>query len=266
MVKFERPAKPQILEDKAEIWKNELLDLINKYGSFDKIPKKEKDSFFNNTYNHTEIQQTFIDESNSKCVFCEGSAELTGFLNIEHFHPKSIYYEEAFEWLNLFPSCTRCNTFKLTHDTKKEPIIHPENDNPEDYFVYNNLLLVISPNSPNKKKSQITIDKCDLWRISLLRESGGIQIEFAKEIVELAKKVVDYKQIKREFDKIKHLHNIKDALDYLKKFGESKAKYAGFYRYLLRNDQSNTIQEAIQEINKFKNKLGLTTNFELNWD
>ena len=209
MVKFERPAKPQILEDKAEIWKNELLDLVGKYESFDKIPKKEKDSFFNNTYNHTEIQQTFRDESKSKCVFCEGSAELTSFLNIEHFHPKSIYYEEAFEWVNLFPSCSRCNTSKLAHDTKKEPIVHPENDNPEDFFVYNNLLLIPSLNSPNKKKSQITIDKCDLWRISLLRELGGIQIEFAKEQLASSKTSDDEKELltaeiaQREIDLIK---------------------------------------------------------------
>jgi hypothetical protein len=70
--------------------------------------------------------------SDHKCCFCETKVnKASQYMEVEHFHAKSIYPNEVVEWKNLLPICKRCNIKKSNHDTKKEPIIHPVYDNPK---------------------------------------------------------------------------------------------------------------------------------------
>lgn len=60
-----------------------------------------------------------------KCAYCE--TKYTEYTQIEHYRPKSIYYWLAYEWSNLLPSCTKCNTkkgnkFPLINKSKKVKI------------------------------------------------------------------------------------------------------------------------------------------------
>jgi 5-methylcytosine-specific restriction endonuclease McrA len=41
-----------------------------------------------------------------RCMYCEGSEGT----DIEHFWPKSVYPERAFDWLNYLIACARCNS------------------------------------------------------------------------------------------------------------------------------------------------------------
>jgi uncharacterized protein (TIGR02646 family) len=112
----------------------------------------------------------------NKCGFCEIKLqdENDGYdkFTVEHFRPKSHYYWLGAEWTNLFPSCKRCNEnkddyFPLQFEMKRvkkenapfdsvgniifseclassksllyeQPLyLHPELDNPLDYFEIN---------------------------------------------------------------------------------------------------------------------------------
>lgn len=85
-------------------------------------------------------RQTFITEgllkySNNKCAYCECDiTEESKYLEVEHFHHKDDYPNEVVEWDNLLPSCKKCNGTKGKHDTYKEPIINPCDQDPRDYF------------------------------------------------------------------------------------------------------------------------------------
>lgn len=49
-----------------------------------------------------------------KCAYCESQYEIAGYLEVEHYRPKRLYYWLAAEWYNLLPACKRCNNGKMT--------------------------------------------------------------------------------------------------------------------------------------------------------
>ena len=51
-----------------------------------------------------------------KCVFCESPLEVSGYLEVEHYHAKTVHQHLAFDWENLLPSCRLCNNAKGDQD------------------------------------------------------------------------------------------------------------------------------------------------------
>ncbi|MDC7807108.1 HNH endonuclease [Luteimonas sp BLCC-B24] len=70
-----------------------------------------------------------------RCMYCEDS-EAT---DIEHFRPKSIFTEHAFDWENYLLACSNCNSnykrSKFPLDGAGFPLlINPMNDDPMDHL------------------------------------------------------------------------------------------------------------------------------------
>lgn len=81
------------------------------------------------------ITTPLLKMSFGKCCFCETNVnEESKYMEVEHFHPKSLYPNEVVSWNNLLPICKRCNGKKWNHDTKNIPIIHPAIDNPKEHL------------------------------------------------------------------------------------------------------------------------------------
>lgn len=100
--------------------------------------KKEGSAVWRKKY----ITDALLEMSANKCCYCECKImEASTYLEVEHFHPKSLYPDEVVAWKNLLPSCKRCNGKKGDHDTKKEPIIHPVRDNPKSHLTWKNYRL-----------------------------------------------------------------------------------------------------------------------------
>lgn len=56
---------------------------------------------------------TLRKQTSSHCSFCDGFPVASlSIETIEHFFPKSSFPERAFDWRNLFYSCTRCQAAK----------------------------------------------------------------------------------------------------------------------------------------------------------
>lgn len=114
MIKLDRPNKP------IELTQEVQLTLTEKF-------KETGESVWSKAY----IKNALVEMSSNKCAFCETKlGEESKYLEVEHFHHKSLYKEEVVEWDNLLPSCKRCNGCKSNHDTKLEPIINPCNAAP----------------------------------------------------------------------------------------------------------------------------------------
>ena len=65
-----------------------------------------------------------------KCAFCEGTLNLTSFVEIEHYHAKTVQPELVFDWHNLFPACGICNRRKadINHQGR---LLKPDKEDPE---------------------------------------------------------------------------------------------------------------------------------------
>lgn len=122
------------------------------------------------------IRNALLNESFSKCVYCETKIYASNSV-IEHFYPRAKYKEKLFEWDNLFISCENCNSYKGTkfpEDNEGKPLLlNPFIDEPSDHFFFTTDGLLES----STEKGRITIDVLGLNRFDLRhRRKTNLQI------------------------------------------------------------------------------------------
>jgi uncharacterized protein (TIGR02646 family) len=124
----------------------------------------EKFKFDDTIYNHPTVKTSLLAAQHQKCCFCERIGE-DG--DVEHFRPKQAYRQQAkqalqypgyywlaYEWNNLYFSCSACNQrhkqnlFPLANPAERaadhtqsiaqeQPLfIDPGKDNPEDFIGF----------------------------------------------------------------------------------------------------------------------------------
>lgn len=115
----------------AELTDDKVKELTERY-------QREQHPVWNEKF----IKDALLELSHGKCCYCECSVSSGGsYLEVEHFHPKSLYQNEVMLWENLLPACKRCNGHKSNHDTKQEPVIHPVQNAPQDHLSLKNYRL-----------------------------------------------------------------------------------------------------------------------------
>ncbi|MGO9262796.1 MAG: retron system putative HNH endonuclease [Bryobacteraceae bacterium] len=105
-----------------------------------------------------------------KCVFCESPLEVSGYLEVEHYHPKAVHQHLTFDWDNLLPSCRLCNNAKGEQD-HGGVLLKPDAEDPEPFFRIHPDTGHLEPH-PNldaagKHRALETIRICDLQRPAL---------------------------------------------------------------------------------------------------
>jgi len=150
-----------------------------------------------NTSVLTPIKKDLLAAFNNKCAYCEARLEIGGFSHADTFRPKNgsrgldkefselHYYWLAYEWENLYASCSVCNknkynvfpvkagTIRASIGARGEALreeanllIDPCNDNPEEYldFKPDGTVAALHP------RGQVTIDLLKLNRQGLVDE------------------------------------------------------------------------------------------------
>ncbi|CRX47364.1 TPA: hypothetical protein PXJ58_000564 [Yersinia enterocolitica] len=197
MIKLNRGVEPNILINKKDEWTKKLIDKINYFGGYEFIPDDVKKSVVSH-YSHDEIKSVLIDTTFKKCAFCECLPEDGGgYIQVEHFHPKSIYPNECFSWENFLPSCGICNNNKGTLDTKVTPIINPYDDDPKKSF-YCNFLKVLPLKNDQKainteREIMLNSNRLINSRTELLRKLQILTEELRDSIVYLKEADTDRK-------------------------------------------------------------------------
>lgn len=162
MIKIQRPeTAPEVLTEKGADEADKLKSLFN-----DGVVKFDFDS---DIYGHKSVKDKLKEIQREKCCFCESSFLHVAYGDVEHFRPKKAfkqkpgdkltypgYYWLAYDWTNLFLSCTICNRkykrnlFPLLnpeerakchtppHAEKNERpyYINPCRENPEEYITF----------------------------------------------------------------------------------------------------------------------------------
>lgn len=236
MIKLERPNIPQILIDKGEDWTPALLALIEKYGEYSKIPPTVKETVLKN-YRHDQIKEVLYPSSNKKCAFCESFPEDSGNIEIEHFHPKSLYPSEAFNWNNFLPCCRKCNSAKSDHDTKTSPIINPYIDDPENHLDVETICL-----KPKDQLGQNTIDVCQLKGTRLYRPFSDLLVNFKQFEDDLKDALDELAEKNTPIKKRNHLIKIREAIDRLENLMKPQSQYSFFCKKTITS--SNVYQRA----------------------
>lgn len=140
-----------------------------------------------------QVRDALLQMQNNRCAYCESTIsdvlENNQRGNIEHFLRKSsaFFPELKFEWNNLFYSCPNEDTCGHNKDKtvkNKEQnmlLIHPCNDNPEDFFVFesNGRIAVKSNlNEFQRKRAEFTIKAFNLNDSELVEARKNTQLQY----------------------------------------------------------------------------------------
>lgn len=246
MIKLYRNPKPKILKDNQTTWTNALLNAVSQYGDYSKIPKDIKDQLLK-YYRHEKIKEALFTSSLQKCAFCEIKPGESGNIEVEHFAPKSLYPERAFDWENFLPACRKCNGSKDDHDTLNEPIINPYDLDPAEAFYYKDIKIAAKDNQ-HKKPAELTIKICGLNSSRLLRPRADILISLHGFSDALEAAIQDYTGANTPRKKKERKRKIMEALDTIENLATPSEKLSGFCReYLQECEPIITAKKIIAE-------------------
>lgn len=223
---------PQILKDNKKRWTTDLVNAVNKYGTYSDIPEEEKEKLLK-FYRHKDIQEALSASSFGKCAFCECIPSESGYLEVEHFAPKSIYPKLAFEWDNFLPICRKCNGIKLAHDTVKEPLVNPSKENPEVFFDFNYISMICSKNSPNTQKSIRTIKVYNLNATRLVKARSDLLFHLTNYINTLEGWISEVENSDTKIKKNHRIIKLRDSIEMIESLASEKEKYSFFSKNFL---------------------------------
>lgn len=232
MIKIEKPAEPKVLADNKVMWTQNLLDAINTYGEYSKIPEPEKAKLLTH-YRHRDIQDTLFACSHYKCAFCECIPGEGGNIEVEHFEPKSLYPDLAFEWDNFLPSCRRCNEAKSDSDTRTSPIINPANEDPEQLLTYSFLRIKPLSGSGQESKAQETIDVCNLNCERLYKARSVLMKSITGYIDELDDKLVWISEADTEQKRKYRITKLKNSLTVIDSLTSAESAFSGYAKWFI---------------------------------
>lgn len=232
MIKIQKPAAPQILVDNQAVWTKNLLDAINTYGGYSKIPEVEKSSLLSH-YRHKDIQDALFASSHQKCAFCECEPGESGHIEVEHFEPKSLYPALAFEWDNFLPACRKCNEAKLDFDTYVNPIINPAVEDPEQLLTYDYLRIKPRAGSGEESKAQLTIDVCNLNCGRLYKARSALMRSITEYIDGLPDKIDWILEADTEQKRKIRITKLKNSLDIIDSLMSEESTFSGFAKWFI---------------------------------
>ncbi len=178
MKKVNRLAQPESLRMHAVQWTKELLDEIDKKGSYAKA-----DDSFKHKYRQADVRETLEKMYKKHCCYCESVVGTSSYGRIEHLKPKSIpeFYSYAFAWDNLHWCCEICNTsYKKAKWDFQHPILDPSKED-IGKFLRLNLTTGKYEEIGNHKRAHTTICHTGMNRENLVRARRRIIIRFLKD-------------------------------------------------------------------------------------
>jgi len=233
MIKINKPeTPPKILLDNKEKWTNALIDTVQQYGEYSKIPKEKKKKLLQH-YRHDEIQRALFQCSYNKCAFCECIPSEGGNIEVEHFAPKSIYPGLAFEWDNFLPVCRKCNESKSNFDTVKEPIINPSKEEAEKYFDFNLINIIPSCDTPKLKIAQRTIEVCNLNSTRLFRVRADLLCSLSIYEAQLSSWLQEIESADTQLKKTNRIMKLINSIDAIDLLSREEEKYSAFCKKFL---------------------------------
>jgi uncharacterized protein (TIGR02646 family) len=131
MIHVSRAAKPAILIQKEQDWRNALHRVST--------PKAKENAI--SKYRHKEIRAALETMFHGKCAYCESKIGHVSDAHIEHYRPKSRFPDRTFDWDNLLLACGQCNSARYKGEKfpdvhERGPFINPCEDAPEDHFTF----------------------------------------------------------------------------------------------------------------------------------
>lgn len=106
--------------------------------------------------------------SHYRCAYCQSTVGASQPGHVDHFRPKSLFPTLAYDWLNYFLGCERCNTIKHDKWPAEGSYVRPDEGDPTTHFVFAEDGFVSA--AAGDAEAQRTIEDLGLNREMLRRE------------------------------------------------------------------------------------------------
>lgn len=233
MIKLTRGMEPDVLIRNKVMWTQALLTEFRKFGCYKDIPEDIKKKV-TSPYRHDDIQNVLFSSSSKKCAFCECIPESGGgYVQVEHFHPKSVYPDECFSWVNFLPCCGICNTNKGILDTKLTEIINPYDENPNNSFHIS--FLKVLPNEGDVKAIN-TEREIELNSGRLIKARMNILEQLQMLTEEIRDAVELYIEADTERKKVRRGNKLREKVDSADAYTKSESQHSFFCSEVLKID------------------------------
>ena len=118
-------------------------------------------------YGADDLRAALEELSHQKCAYCESNITSGADWDVEHFRPKGRvienekhpgYYWLAYEWTNLFPSCSHCNQSRKDRKTFDEPTTLPAGGKVDQFPLADEATRAMAPGSSLTREKRLLID------------------------------------------------------------------------------------------------------------
>ena len=238
MIKVKRIKKPKELTDKEQ----------------QRLTEEFKHDKHKQVWNKKYIRERLLEECNGKCVYCESRIGGDRDMQIDHFHYKNKYEEEVVLWENLNPSCQHCNRNKSSHDTYRDPIINPFEQNPQDYLCIKDYRYY----SKNDKVEEIVRTTIDVLGLNDTREIVVNRFQIGNELLEKMQHLYELAKEKESSlcSKVKIKNKVLNGFKNLLILGTKEEEYSAFMAAIIKSDPYyQKLKELLIELNLWNEEL-----------
>lgn len=173
MIKIAKADVPAVLDQNSADWTQKIVDALNRSEAI-----READRF---RYRHPDIKATLLQETHSKCAYCESKICHVIPGDIEHILPFSKRPDLAFSWENMTISCRECNRRKSDYYDEAQPLINPYKDDPAAHIQFHGPMPL---HAPGDQLGRRTIGKLGLDRPDLILQRAE-RIRRLKDLIDL---------------------------------------------------------------------------------
>jgi len=199
MIHIKRLPEPKILIKKKREWTSQFI----------KSDKKRPD---HSKYAHQEIKSTLITMSHNKCFYCEtllkGSTK-----EVDHLIEVSEDKKKAYEWSNLFLSCSNCNK-KIPHTSiPADHVLNPCEDQDEEIrkhitFINEEIIFITDKGELTIQKFKLNSERLDYLRLKQLQKFYEVLVSILMAIKHENRKISAHeKEVLQRFKRLDNCYS-----------------------------------------------------------
>jgi len=243
MIAYIPPEEPPFHSTGKSVSKQTFEDNLKKYGSYTKIPQKEKNKTFE-LCGRSEVKDLLFAASSGKCVYCELNPSDTGSRENDHFLPKSSYHDLAFDWGNYLPCCRNCNMHKNDQDPNILGAFKPGSEDPRPHLQFDSMKIEPHPSSSKFSEIDQLIKMCKLNRKSLLKSRSIVLIDLMLFEDALSEALNSYEKAKTARTKNSRLSTLRSALENVQSYSLMDQAHSAMSAYYLA--KSKVVEKAMK--------------------
>lgn len=147
-------------------------------------------NYYKVKYRSVPIKRCLMEETKSKCAYCESKVGHNTPGDVEHKVPVSVQEIGRFAWDNLTIACTECNRRKCDYFDRAKPFADPYAHDVETNFIH--VGPCVFP-KPGDETAEVTVRVLELGEVDRRQQLFSRKVTVIKAVQNLMARIVEAK-------------------------------------------------------------------------